>query len=43
MITSTIKIPKGTNYLSDVMNKLPENCLFNKGVTGCGGTADVAR
>jgi hypothetical protein len=38
MITSTTIIPAGTNYLSDVLTELPVNCLFNKGVTGCGGT-----
>ena len=38
MKTSTINIPAGANYLSDVMDELPLNCLFNKGVTGCGGT-----
>ena len=26
------------NYLSDVITELPSNCLFNKGITGCGGT-----
>ncbi len=36
--TTTKNIPKGTNYLSDVMPELPSNCLFDKGVTGCGGT-----
>lgn len=25
-------------YLSDYLEELPANCLFNKGVTGCGGT-----
>lgn len=25
-------------YLSNIMDKLPSNCLLNKGVTGCGGT-----
>jgi len=29
----------GTNkYLSEVISDLPINCIFNKGVTGCGGT-----
>jgi hypothetical protein len=32
------KIPKGIKYLSDFMNKLPSKVLFNKGITGCGGT-----
>lgn len=31
-------IPKGTNFLSDVMDELPYNAYINKGVTGCGGT-----
>ena len=35
---TTRNIPKGTNYLSDVMPELPSNCLFDKGLTGCGGT-----
>ena len=26
------------NYLSDLMKELPSHCLFNKGITGCGGT-----
>lgn len=38
MNITPINIPAGTNYLSDVMTALPVNCLFNKGVTGCGGT-----
>ena len=38
MTITSIKIPTGTNYLSEVMPVLPINCIFNKGVTGCGGT-----
>ena len=25
-------------YLSDIINELPKNCIFNKGKVGCGGT-----
>lgn len=28
----------GSGFLSDHFEELPSNCLFNKGVTGCGGT-----
>lgn len=38
-----IKAPKGAKYLSDFMQELPVNCLFNKGKTGCGGTELVLR
>ena len=38
-----ITAPKGTKYLSDIMQELPVNCLFNKGKTGCGGTELVLR
>ena len=34
-----IKIPKEKNYLNEVMNELPVNCLFDKGKTGCGGSS----
>lgn len=27
-----------TKYLSDLMPWLPSNCIFNKGLTGCGGS-----
>jgi hypothetical protein len=37
MITE-IKVKENSKYLSDFMNELPANCVFNKGVTGCGGT-----
>lgn len=40
MRTSTIKAPEGVKYLSDVLPEkaLPRNCIFNKVLTGCGGT-----
>ena len=31
-------IPKQYHYLSEVIDKLPSHVLFNKGITGCGGT-----
>lgn len=33
--------PQGAQYLNDIAeyaNELPDNCLFHKGKTGCGGT-----
>jgi hypothetical protein len=34
-----IHAPKGATYISEIKNfKIPANCLFNKGKTGCGGT-----
>jgi hypothetical protein len=30
--------PEGSKWLSQFMDKLPVNCLFDKGITGCGGT-----
>lgn len=38
MQNEIIKAPKGAKYLSEFMTSLPVNCLFNKGITGCGGT-----
>lgn len=38
MKETTITIPSGTKYLSEVMSELPYNAYINKGVTGCGGT-----
>jgi hypothetical protein len=41
MDTNIIKMPKEYIYLSESSvfnNRLPVNCLFNKGITGCGGT-----
>lgn len=37
-MNQTIKINKGVKYLSDVINELPKNCIFDKGATGAGGT-----
>lgn len=33
-----INAPERATYLGEFMSELPVNCLFNKGVTGCGGT-----
>lgn len=33
-----IKAKSGKKYLSEVINELPTNCLFDKGAVGCGGT-----
>jgi hypothetical protein len=33
-----VEIPKGVVYLSEVMSELPKNCIFDKGMTGCGGS-----
>ena len=33
-----IQIPTSVNHISDFTNELPKNCLFDKGITGCGGT-----
>ena len=33
-----ITAPKGAHFLSDFMEVLPDHCLFNKSITGCGGT-----
>lgn len=30
--------PEWATYLSEFMTKLPTNCMFYKGITGCGGT-----
>lgn len=38
MNISKFTVPKGTQYLSDVISSLPKNCLFNKGAVGAGGT-----
>lgn len=37
-MTRTITIPKSVNYLSDYLDTLPHNCLFDKGKTAAGGT-----
>lgn len=33
-----IIIPENTKYLSEVLSDLPYNCIFDKGLVGCGGT-----
>lgn len=33
-----IKANQKSKFLSDVIDTLPSKCLFNKGITGCGGT-----
>ena len=33
-----ITAPEGAIYLGDWMEKIPENCVLNKGTTGCGAT-----
>ena len=38
MCNKTIKAPQNAKYLSDFIKELPSNCLFGKGLTGCGGT-----
>lgn len=35
---TTIDIPEGPKYLSEVLDVLPANAVINKGTTGCGGT-----
>jgi len=36
---NTINAPNGATYLTEIENfKMPTNCIFNKGKTGCGGT-----
>jgi hypothetical protein len=35
----TIFINKEKRYLSDELNELPSNCIFDKGKVGCGGTS----
>ena len=34
----SIQIPEGTKYLSEHLQDLPYNCIFDKGLVGCGGT-----
>lgn len=38
IINQEIQIPSGVKYLGEVLTCLPENCIFDKSVTGCGGT-----
>lgn len=33
-----IKVKETSKFLSDEFNNIPSRCLFNKGITGCGGT-----
>ena len=33
-----ICIPTGYKFLSECISELPSNCIFNKGITGSGGT-----
>lgn len=33
-----LKIPSSVKYINEVITELPHNCLFNKGIPGCGGT-----
>jgi len=35
---TTIPIPSGTEYLNQVLTSLPNNCIFDKGKVGGGGT-----
>ena len=37
-MTHEIIAPKDARYLSDFMDELPDHCLFDKSITGCGGT-----
>lgn len=34
----TIQVTDTCLFLSEAISTIPSNCLFNKGVTGCGGT-----
>lgn len=38
MKQQTLKVKKEIKFLSQLYSELPSNCLFNKGITGCGGT-----
>lgn len=38
MTDSIISVSAEAEFLSDVIDELPKNCLFNKGKVGCGGT-----
>ena len=33
-----IEVPEGKNLIGEFMTELPVNCLFDKTITGCGGT-----
>lgn len=41
--TNTIEAPAGAKYLSEFIPELPQNCLFDKGSVGCGGTTVALR
>ena len=36
---SQIQVGGSTQYLSEIMSELPQNCIFSKGQTGAGGTS----
>ena len=38
MLEKTIEVKSTCQFLSEAIEQIPSNCLFNKGVTGCGGT-----
>lgn len=40
---STIIAPAGAKYLSEFMTDLPDNCVFDKVLTGCGMTSIVLK
>ena len=33
-----VRVPSGHKFLSECIPELPSNCIFNKGITGSGGT-----
>lgn len=37
-MNKSINVKPTSKFLSDELSKLPSRCLFNKGITGCGGT-----
>lgn len=37
-MSATVEQIKDCMYLSEYISELPENCILNKGITGCGGT-----
>lgn len=38
MKNEQIQVDSNCQFLSEAIHLIPSNCLFNKGVTGCGGT-----
>ena len=36
--TKILFMGEANRYLGEVMDDLPSNCIFNKGLCGCGGT-----